>query len=51
MDFATRQPKADANGLPIFTVQMAAMFQDHGEVLAVKVVGEPAGMTARVPMQ
>jgi hypothetical protein len=29
--------KADANGLPLYTVQVAAMFQDQGEVLAVKV--------------
>lgn len=46
VDFATRAPKADANGLPLFTVQVAAMFQDQGEVLAVKVAGEPAGISA-----
>jgi hypothetical protein len=51
VDFATRQPKADANGLPLFTVQVAAMFQDQGEVLAVKVAGEPAGITAGAPVQ
>jgi hypothetical protein len=27
------------------------MFQDQGEVLAVKVAGEPAGITAGAPMQ
>ncbi len=51
VDFATRQPKADANGLPLYTVQVAAMFQDQGEVLAVKVAGEPAGITAGMAVQ
>lgn len=51
VDFATRQPKADANGLPLFTVQVAAMFQDQGEVLAVKVAGQPAGISAGAPVQ
>src|SRR6266545_5093243 len=46
VDFATRAPKADGNGLPLYTVQVAAMFEDQGEVLAVKVAGEPAGITA-----
>jgi hypothetical protein len=51
VDFATRAPKADASGLPLYTVQVAAMFQDQGEVLAVKVAGEPAGITAGLPVQ
>jgi hypothetical protein len=51
VDFATRAPKADANGLPLYTVQVAAMFQDQGEVLAVKVAGEPAGITAGMAVQ
>jgi hypothetical protein len=51
VDFATRVPKADANGLPLYTLQVAAMFQVQGEVLAIKVAGEPAGMTARAPIQ
>ena len=51
VDFTTRAPKADANGLPLFTVQVAAMFQDQGEVLAVKVAGEPAGISAGAPVQ
>jgi hypothetical protein len=51
VDFATRAPKADANGLPLYTVQVAALFQDQGEVLAVKVAGEPVGITAGAPVQ
>jgi hypothetical protein len=37
--------------VPLRTVQVAAMFQDQGEVLAVKVAGEPAGITAGAPVQ
>jgi hypothetical protein len=50
VDF-TRAPKTDASRLPLSTVQVAAMFGDQGEVLAVKVAGEPAGITAGAPMQ
>jgi hypothetical protein len=45
VDFTTRQPKADPNGQPLYTIQVAAMFADQGEVLAVKVAGQPAGIT------
>jgi hypothetical protein len=51
VDFTTRQPKADANGQPLFTVQVAAMYADQGEVLAVKVAGEPAGITAGMAVE
>jgi hypothetical protein len=51
VDFATRQPKADGNGQPLWTVQVAAMFEDQGEVLAVKVAGQPTGITAGLPVQ
>jgi hypothetical protein len=44
VDFTTRQPKADGNGQPLFTVQVAAMYGDQGEVLAIKMAGEPAGI-------
>jgi hypothetical protein len=51
VDFATRQPKADQGGQPLYTVQVAAMFEDQGEVLAVKVAGEPAGIAPGLPVQ
>jgi hypothetical protein len=44
VDFTTRQPKADSSGQPLYTVQVAAMYGDQGDVLAVKVAGEPAGI-------
>jgi hypothetical protein len=45
VDFTTRQPKADTDGQPLYTVQVAAMYEDQGEVLAVKVAGQPPGIT------
>jgi hypothetical protein len=50
VDFTTGQPKADPRGRPLFTVQVAAMFDGQGEVLAVKVAGEPTGIGAGVPV-
>ena len=51
VDFATGQPKADQAGRPLYTVQVAAMFDGQGEVLAVKVAGQPAGISAGLPVQ
>jgi hypothetical protein len=51
VDFTTGQPKADQAGRPLFTVQVAAMFEGQGEVLAVKVAGEPAGIDAGLPVR
>ena len=45
VDYATRKPKTDQGGEPLYLVQVAAMFADQGEVLAVKVTGEPSGIT------
>jgi hypothetical protein len=45
VDFTTRQPKADLNGQPLYTVQVAAMYDDQGEVLAIKVAGPPTGIS------
>lgn len=44
VDFTSRQPKTDQAGQAIYTVQVAAMFEDQGEILPVKVAGEPAGI-------
>ncbi len=51
VDFTTRQPKTDQAGQPVYTVQVAAMFEDQGEVLAVKVAGEPAGVDQGVRVE
>jgi len=44
VDFTTRQPKTDQAGQPVYTVQVAAMFEDQGEILPVKVAGQPSGI-------
>jgi hypothetical protein len=44
VNFTTRQPKAEPDGQPLYTVQVAAMFDDQGEVLAIKVAGHPEGI-------
>jgi hypothetical protein len=44
VDFTTRQPKTDQAGQPVFTVQVAAMFEEQGEILPVKVAGQPVGI-------
>ncbi len=51
VDFTTRQPKTDQAGQPVFTVQVAAMFEDQGEILAVKVAGQPAGVDQGVRVE
>ena len=33
VDFTTRQPKADPDGQPLYTVQVADMYADQGEAL------------------
>lgn len=45
VDFTTRQPKADSDGQPLYSVQVAAMYDDQGEVLAIKVAGHPTGIS------
>jgi hypothetical protein len=45
VDYATGKPKTDQGGEPLYLVQVAAMFADQGEVLAVKVAGQPSGIT------
>ena len=51
VDYATGKPKTDQGGEPLYLVQVAAMFADQGEVLAVKVTGEPSGITPGTPVE
>jgi hypothetical protein len=51
VDYATGKPKTDQGGEPLYLVQVAAMFADQGEVLAVKVTGEPSGITPWTPVE
>jgi hypothetical protein len=44
LDFDTRAPKLDANGLPIYSVHLFAISPDSYDTLTVKVAGEPKGV-------
>ncbi len=51
LDFKTKQPKADGNGEPLYSVQLVAMQVDGADIITVKVPGQPAvrqGTTVKV---
>lgn len=41
LDFETRQPKANENGEPLYSLQVVALADGGAEVVSVKVPGEP----------
>ncbi len=45
LDYETKAAKVDERGVPIFAVQIVALVDGGAEVLAVKVAGEPKGVT------
>jgi hypothetical protein len=45
VDFESRRPKTDESGTPLFHVALVAMSDGVAEVIAVKVPGEPKGIT------
>lgn len=49
-DFETKRAKANADGVPLFQVQLVAMGDGEAEILSVKVPGEPEGLTAGGPV-
>lgn len=50
-DYETGGAKADRNGVPLYRVQLVAMVPgDAAEVIAVKVPGEPEGLTTGGPV-
>lgn len=46
VDFESRQPRCDANGTPLYAVTAMALAFGDSEVIAIKVPGEPKGITA-----
>jgi hypothetical protein len=51
MDFDTKRQKGDANGEPLYAVQLVLLADGGAEVISVKVPGsQPAGLTAGVPV-
>lgn len=51
IDFETRRPRADENGEPIYQLQVVALGEGGADVLAVKVSGEPKGITQGAPVK
>ena len=47
MDFATKRPKADENGMPLFSVQLVALADGGAEILPVKVAGQPSAQVTQ----
>jgi hypothetical protein len=46
VDYDTRRPKTDENGVPLFAVAVMAMSEGTAEVIVVKTAGETKGVTA-----
>src|SRR5207245_10443737 len=52
VDFDTKRPKADANGVPLYSLQVVAFGGRGAQVLAVKFPGVPAsGIKNGAPVQ
>lgn len=45
VDFETKAAKTDESGQPLFGLQVVALVDGGADVLSVKVVGEPKGVT------
>jgi hypothetical protein len=50
-DYETKAAKVDESGLTIFAVQVVALTEGGAEVLAIKVAGEPKGVTQGSPVK
>jgi hypothetical protein len=44
LDFETREPRTDRDGQPLYSVRVFASGEDIGQVIEIKVAGEPAGV-------
>jgi hypothetical protein len=52
MDFTSKQQKADANGEPLYSVELVAYTDEGAQVFTVKFPGSPApGVTRGVPVK
>jgi hypothetical protein len=50
LHFQTKEPKADANGEPLYAVQLVAMQPAGADVITVKVPGQPT-LTVGAPVR
>lgn len=44
-DFETKRVKSDADGVPLWQVELVAMGNDEADIIRVRVAGEPEGLT------
>lgn len=51
IDFATKLPKTDENGVPLFKVPLVVITDDGPEIFDVRVVGEPKGLSDFSPVK
>ena len=51
VDYDSRRPKTDENGVPLYAVAVMAMVDGAAEVISVKTPGEPKGITAGVGLR
>ena len=51
VDFESRRPKTDENGVPLYAVSVMAMAAGEADVIAIKVPGEPRGIAAGVQLR
>ncbi len=51
VDFESRRPKTDENGVPLYAVTVMAMAAGEADVIAIKVPGEPRGIAAGVQLR
>ncbi len=51
VDYDTRRPKTDDNGVPLYQVALVAMTDGTAEVINCKVAGQPTGLTAGAPVR
>ena len=51
VEYESRRPKTDEAGLPLYQVAMVAMADGEADVIAIKVPGEPAGITQGVQVR
>ena len=43
VDFESKRPKADDNGVPLFTVQLVVLHDGGAEIMPVRLSGAPSG--------
>jgi hypothetical protein len=44
LDYETKEPRTDKDGQPLYSVRVFASGEDVGQVIEVKIAGEPSGV-------